>query len=78
VPGLEAIQLIVGPMANSLDDLTEFWKRVFEMEPWQYDHTVDDSRTFTHIKLKTEFDVLNTSVSLSHGGRSTYKQRKNG
>lgn len=38
--GLESIPLIVGPMANSLDDLTEFWKRVVGMRPWEYDHTV--------------------------------------
>lgn len=38
--GLEALPSLVAPMANSLDDLTEFWKRVVEMKPWQYDHTV--------------------------------------
>ncbi|EKM76928.1 hypothetical protein AGABI1DRAFT_62660 [Agaricus bisporus var. burnettii JB137-S8] len=37
--GLEALPSLVAPMANSLDDLTEFWKRVVEMKPWQYDHT---------------------------------------
>lgn len=38
--GLEALPILAAPMANSLDDLTEFWKRVVEMKPWQYDHTV--------------------------------------
>jgi Asp-tRNA(Asn)/Glu-tRNA(Gln) amidotransferase A subunit family amidase len=43
-PGFEAISLVVGPMATSLDDLEEFWKRVIEMKPWKYDHTVRRSR----------------------------------
>ncbi|THH01283.1 hypothetical protein EW026_g1374 [Hermanssonia centrifuga] len=39
VPGLEVIQL-TSPIARSLDDLTEFWKRIIEIRPWEYDHTV--------------------------------------
>jgi Asp-tRNA(Asn)/Glu-tRNA(Gln) amidotransferase A subunit family amidase len=75
-PGCETVSLIVGPMANSLDDLTEFWKRVIEMKPWQYDHTVCRPGVFT--KNWVKFDVLDLSVCLSHGGRSICKQRKNG
>ncbi|KAF9442888.1 amidase signature enzyme [Macrolepiota fuliginosa MF-IS2] len=37
--GLEALPILAAPMAKSLDDLTEFWKRVVDMKPWQYDHT---------------------------------------
>lgn len=39
-PGLEAVPTITAPMARSLEDLREFWARVFEMRPWEYDHTV--------------------------------------
>lgn len=38
--GLESLPILAAPMANSLDDLSEFWKRVLDMKPWQYDHTV--------------------------------------
>lgn len=38
--GLEALPILAAPMANTLDDLSEFWKRVVDMKPWQYDHTV--------------------------------------
>ncbi|KAF5349081.1 hypothetical protein D9756_009426 [Leucocoprinus leucothites] len=37
--GLESLPILAAPMANSLDDLSEFWKRVVDMKPWQYDHT---------------------------------------
>lgn len=40
LPGLEAIPIVVAPMAGSLNDLEEFWKRVVEAKPWLYDHTV--------------------------------------
>ncbi|KAF9543227.1 amidase signature enzyme [Agrocybe pediades] len=39
MPGLQAVPLVVSPLAGSLDDLREFWKRVILAEPWQYDHT---------------------------------------
>ncbi|KAF9525439.1 amidase signature domain-containing protein [Crepidotus variabilis] len=39
IPGLEAIPIVASPMAGSLDDLHEFWKRIMLAEPWQYDHT---------------------------------------
>ncbi|CCM04743.1 uncharacterized protein FIBRA_06933 [Fibroporia radiculosa] len=39
LPGLEGVPTIVGPMARTLDDLAEFWKRVVDMRPWLYDHT---------------------------------------
>ncbi|KAG6856929.1 hypothetical protein H0H87_012180 [Tephrocybe sp. NHM501043] len=37
--GLEGIQLVTSPMASSLEDLDEFWKRVVMAKPWEYDHT---------------------------------------
>jgi Asp-tRNA(Asn)/Glu-tRNA(Gln) amidotransferase A subunit family amidase len=38
--GLESIQILAAPMAGSLADLEEFWKRVVAMKPWTYDFTV--------------------------------------
>ncbi|KAG6818910.1 hypothetical protein H0H93_000375 [Arthromyces matolae] len=37
--GLEGLQLVCSPMAGSLEDLNEFWKRVVMARPWEYDHT---------------------------------------
>ncbi|KAJ7135801.1 amidase signature domain-containing protein [Mycena epipterygia] len=37
--GLEAVQIVAAPMAGSLEDLEEFWKRVVGMRPWDYDFT---------------------------------------
>ncbi|KAF8841095.1 amidase signature enzyme [Paxillus ammoniavirescens] len=39
MPGLEFVATTCSPMARRLDDLEEFWKRVVEMKPWDYDHT---------------------------------------
>ncbi|KAI9063546.1 amidase signature enzyme [Trametes sanguinea] len=39
-PGLEAVPTVTAPLARTLDDLEEFWRRVVEMRPWEYDHTV--------------------------------------
>ncbi|KAJ7637327.1 amidase signature domain-containing protein [Mycena polygramma] len=39
MPGLESIQILAAPMAGSLADLEEFWKRVVGMKPWTYDFT---------------------------------------
>ncbi|KAG5652637.1 hypothetical protein H0H81_004249 [Sphagnurus paluster] len=39
MPGLEGVQIVASPMAGNLADLEEFWKRVVEAKPWQYDHT---------------------------------------
>ncbi|KIK90589.1 hypothetical protein PAXRUDRAFT_831564 [Paxillus rubicundulus Ve08.2h10] len=39
MPGLDFIATSCSPMARRLDDLEEFWKRVMEMKPWDYDHT---------------------------------------
>ncbi|KAH9896951.1 amidase signature enzyme [Cubamyces lactineus] len=38
-PGLEAVPTVTSPLARTLDDLEEFWSRVVEMRPWEYDHT---------------------------------------
>ncbi|KAJ7599180.1 amidase signature domain-containing protein [Mycena floridula] len=37
--GLEALPTIAGPIATNLTDLEEFYKRVMEMKPWEYDFT---------------------------------------
>lgn len=38
--GLESVQILAAPMAGSLEDLEEFWKRIVAMKPWTYDFTV--------------------------------------
>lgn len=40
LPGQEFVGTSCSPMARRLDDLEEFWKRVVDMKPWNYDHTV--------------------------------------
>ncbi|KAJ6614756.1 amidase signature domain-containing protein [Mycena sp. CBHHK59/15] len=37
--GLESVQILAAPMAGSLADLEEFWKRMVSMKPWTYDFT---------------------------------------
>ncbi|PCH44912.1 amidase signature enzyme [Wolfiporia cocos MD-104 SS10] len=39
MPGQEGTPTVTAPIARTLDDLEEFWKRVVEMRPWVYDHT---------------------------------------
>ncbi|KAG1871490.1 amidase signature domain-containing protein [Suillus subluteus] len=39
IPGLESVATISAPMSRRLEDLEEFWKRVVEMRPWEYDNT---------------------------------------
>lgn len=50
--GLEGIPIISAPMATSLEDLAEFWKRIVQSEPWQYDHTV--SKRILYLLLGVE------------------------
>ncbi|GBE89010.1 amidase signature enzyme [Sparassis latifolia] len=39
LPGLQGVVTVTAPMAQNLADLEEFWKRVMEMKPWDYDST---------------------------------------
>ncbi|KAF8438871.1 amidase signature domain-containing protein [Boletus edulis BED1] len=39
LPGLEFVGTSCSPMARRLEDLEEFWKRVVDMNPWNYDYT---------------------------------------
>ncbi|KAM6492245.1 Amidase signature domain containing protein [Amanita muscaria] len=39
LPGAEGVPILAAPMAGSLEDLSEFWKRVIMAKPWLYDHT---------------------------------------
>ncbi|KAF8193269.1 amidase signature domain-containing protein [Mycena galopus ATCC 62051] len=39
MPGLEGVPILAAPMAGSLADLEEFWKRIVGMRPWTYDFT---------------------------------------
>ncbi|KAI0777764.1 amidase signature enzyme [Trametes elegans] len=38
-PGLEAVPTVTSPLARTLDDLLEFWRRIIDLRPWEYDHT---------------------------------------
>ncbi|KAG1846121.1 amidase signature domain-containing protein [Suillus tomentosus] len=40
VPELETVATTSAPMSRRLEDLEESWKRVVEMRPWEYDHTI--------------------------------------
>jgi Asp-tRNA(Asn)/Glu-tRNA(Gln) amidotransferase A subunit family amidase len=40
MPGQEGIPAVYSPMARTLGDLETFWKAIFIMKPWTYDHTV--------------------------------------
>ncbi|KAJ7190709.1 amidase signature domain-containing protein [Mycena pura] len=39
MPGLETVPILAAPMARSLADLEEFWRRIVSMKPWTYDFT---------------------------------------
>lgn len=40
MPGQEGVPAVNSPMARTLEDLETFWKAVFTMKPWTYDHSV--------------------------------------
>lgn len=40
LPGMEGMPTTCSPLARRLEDLTEVWKRVVAMRPWEYDHSV--------------------------------------
>ncbi|KAF8221494.1 amidase signature enzyme [Tricholoma matsutake] len=37
--GLEGVQIVMAPIAGSLEDLEDFWQRVVSANPWQYYHS---------------------------------------
>ncbi|KAH9477584.1 Acetamidase [Psilocybe cubensis] len=39
MPGQEGVAPVYSPMARTLEDLDFFWKAIFMMEPWKYDHS---------------------------------------
>ena len=43
MPGQEGIPATYSPMARTLEDLETFWKAIFAMKPWEYDHTVSSA-----------------------------------
>lgn len=47
-PGLQGISLITSPMAQTLEDLTEFCHRFVDLEPWTRCHTVNSFLICTH------------------------------
>ncbi|KII84633.1 hypothetical protein PLICRDRAFT_355330 [Plicaturopsis crispa FD-325 SS-3] len=40
IAGQEGVPAVYSPMTRTLEDLETFWKAIFSMEPWKYDHTV--------------------------------------
>lgn len=40
MPGQEGVPAVYSPMARTLEDLETFWKAIFSMKPWIYDHSV--------------------------------------
>ena len=40
MPGQEGVPATCNPMAKTLEDLETFWRAVFQMKPWEYDHSV--------------------------------------
>ncbi|KAH9941257.1 amidase signature enzyme [Epithele typhae] len=40
MPGQEGIPATYSPMARTLEDLETFWRGIFAMKPWEYDHSV--------------------------------------
>lgn len=40
IPGQEGVPATCCPMAKTLEDLETFWRAVFQMKPWEYDHSV--------------------------------------
>ena len=43
IPGQEGVPATCCPMAKTLEDLETFWRAVFQMKPWEYDHSVSPS-----------------------------------
>ncbi|KAI8985015.1 amidase signature enzyme [Trametes punicea] len=39
MPGQEGIPAVYSPMTRTLEDLEMFWKAIFSMKPWEYDHS---------------------------------------
>lgn len=68
MPGLESVPIVTSPMAGSLVDLRDFWKRVIACEPWQYDHTV----SIVYFCGYFNTDLISLSVSHCHGKTSIY------
>lgn len=40
IPGQEGVPAVYSPMTRTLEDLEVFWKAIFTMKPWNYDHSV--------------------------------------
>ncbi|EIW77248.1 amidase signature enzyme [Coniophora puteana RWD-64-598 SS2] len=40
MPGQEGVPATYSPMTKTLEDLETFWRAVFQMKPWEYDHSV--------------------------------------
>ncbi|KAG6853186.1 hypothetical protein C0991_006217 [Blastosporella zonata] len=64
--GLEGIQLVTSPMAGSLEDLDEFWKRVVMAQPWDYDHTCHPI-PWRNVDLREEGRKLKWGIMLEGG-----------
>ncbi|EMD31870.1 hypothetical protein CERSUDRAFT_119146 [Gelatoporia subvermispora B] len=38
-PGMQGTPPVTAPLARRLEDLAQFWRRVVDMKPWEYDHS---------------------------------------
>lgn len=61
MPGQEGVPATHSPMAKTLEDLETFWRAVFQMKPWEYDHSVSILSTFfslgTHHVAGSQYSV---------------------
>jgi Asp-tRNA(Asn)/Glu-tRNA(Gln) amidotransferase A subunit family amidase len=70
MPGQEGVPAVYSPMARTLEDLETFWKAIFSMKPWTYDHSVSTpcskrAGIFTSMFLKC-LHIPWRDVDLSH------------
>ena len=72
LPGQEFVGTSTSPMARRLDDLEEFWKRVVEMRPWNYDHTVSSGLL---VKRHDPITGAHGSVFHYHGGQLIFRAK---
>ena len=64
IPGQEGVPATHSPMAKTLEDLETFWRAVFQMKPWEYDHSV----SILHYLFSVGY-ISCRSVLTFHGGR---------
>ena len=71
MPGQEGVPAVCSPMAKTLEDLETFWKAVFLMKPWTYDHSVNCHRFRANKFISSYFEKLLRRFWKSPGVQST-------